>query len=169
MNNVNVVEALSQIAREKNVDRRLVIDTLSDALVSAAQKRFGNAENFDVQIDAETGLMSVRARKTVVDEVNEPDLEVDLHDARQIDKNAQLGAVVFEELNLADFGRNAIQTAKQILVQRVREAERDRIYDEFNVRLTQIESGVVQQISHGDIIGWGMSSRVVASSSKLKL
>ena len=152
MNNINVVEALSQIAREKNVDRRLVIDTLSDALVSAAQKRFGNAENFDVQIDAETGLMSVRARKTVVDEVNEPDLEVDLHDARQIDKTAQLGAVVFEELNLADFGRNAIQTAKQILVQRVREAERDRIYDEFNVRLTQIESGVVQQISHGDII-----------------
>ena len=90
--------------------------------------------------------------KTVVEEVNEPELEIDLDDARRIDKQAQLGSVVFEEVNLADFGRNAIQAAKQILIQRVREAERDRIYDEFSGRLTQIESGIVQQISHGDII-----------------
>ena len=152
MNNINIVEALSQIAREKNVDRRLVIETLTDALVSAAKKRFVNADNFEVQLNADTGHMAVLARKTVVEEVNEPELEIDLEDARQIDKQAQLGSVVFEELNLADFGRNAIQAAKQILIQRVREAERDRIYDEFSGRLTQIESGIVQQISHGDII-----------------
>ena len=152
MNNINIVEALSQIAREKNVDRRLVIETLTDALVSAAKKRFVNADNFEVQLDADTGHMAVLARKTVVEEVNEPELEIDLEDARQIDKQAQLGSVVFEELNLSDFGRNAIQAAKQILIQRVREAERDRIYDEFSGRLTQIESGIVQQISHGDII-----------------
>ena len=152
MNNINIVEALSQIAREKNVDRRLVIETLTDALVSAAKKRFVNADNFEVQLDADTGHMAVLARKTVVEEVNEPELEIDLEDARQIDKQAQLGSVVFEELNLADFGRNAIQAAKQILIQRVREAERDRIYDEFSGRLTQIESGIVQQISHGDIV-----------------
>ena len=152
MNNINIVEALSQIAREKNVDRRLVIETLTDALVSAAKKRFVNADNFEVQLNADTGHMAVLARKTVVEEVNEPELEIDLEDARQIDKQAQLGSVVFEELNLSDFGRNAIQAAKQILIQRVREAERDRIYDEFSGRLTQIESGIVQQISHGDII-----------------
>lgn len=152
MNNINIVEALSQIAREKNVDRRLVIETLTDALVSAAKKRFVNADNFEVQLNADTGHMAVLARKTVVEEVNEPELEIDLEDARKIDKQAQLGSVVFEELNLADFGRNAIQAAKQILIQRVREAERDRIYDEFSGRLTQIESGIVQQISHGDII-----------------
>ena len=152
MNNINIVEALSQIAREKNVDRRLVIETLTDALVSAAKKRFVNADNFEVQLDADTGHMAVLARKTVVEEVNEPELEIDLEDARQIDKQAQLGSVVFEELNLSDFGRNAIQAAKQILIQRVREAERDRIYDEFSGRLTQIESGIVQQISHGDIV-----------------
>ena len=152
MNNLNIVEALGQIAREKNVDRRLVIETLTEALVSAARKRFANADNFEVQLNADTGHMAVLARKTVVEDVNEPELEIDLEDARQIDKQAQLGSVVFEELNLADFGRNAIQAAKQILIQRVREAERDRIYDEFSGRLTQIESGIVQQISHGDII-----------------
>ena len=151
-NNLNIVEALSQISREKNVDRELVVQTLSDALVSAAKKRFGNADNFEVEINADTGNMAILARKTVVGVVNEPELEIELEEARQIDDQAQLGSVVFEHLNLADFGRNAIQTAKQILIQRVREAERERIYDQFSVRLGSIESGTVQQISHGDIV-----------------
>ena len=150
--NLNIIEALGQIAREKNVDREMVIETLSDALVSAAKKRYGNADNFEVQIDPDSGQMTVVARKTVVEEVNEPELEIDVDAAQVIDDQAQLGSVVFEELNLADFGRNAIQTAKQILIQRVREAERERIYEEFAGRIAQVESGVVQQISHGDII-----------------
>ena len=150
--NLNIIEALGQIAREKNVDRDMVIETLADALVSAARKRYGNGDNFEAQIDPETGSMAVMARKTVVDEVNEPDLEIELEPAQEIDHQAQLGSVVFEELNLADFGRNAIQTAKQILIQRVREAERERIYEEFASRISHIEVATVQQISHGDII-----------------
>ena len=152
MNNLNIVEALSQISREKNVDRELVVQTLNDALVSAAKKRFPDVDNFEVELDADTGHMAVLARKTVVEEVNEPELEIDLEDARLIDDQAQMGAVVLERLNLADFGRNAIQTAKQILVQRVREAEREQIYDQFSIRLGSIEAGTVQQISHGDIV-----------------
>ena len=152
MNNLNILEALGQIAREKNVEREMVIETLTDALVSAAKKRYGDTDNFEVDLDANTGRMAVLARKTVVDEVNEPELEIDLEEARALDEQAQLGSVVFEELNLADFGRNAIQTAKQILVQRVREAEREKIFHEFTGRVGHIESGTVQQISHGDII-----------------
>jgi transcription termination/antitermination protein NusA len=152
MTNLNIIEALGQIAREKNVDREMVIETLTDALVSAAKKRYGNADNFEVQIDAESGRMTVLARKTVVEDVAEAETEIDVESARLIDSQAQLGAVVFEELNLADFGRNAIQTAKQILIQRVREAEREHIYEEFAGRIAQVDSGVVQQISHGDII-----------------
>ena len=152
MTNLNIIEALGQIAREKNVDREMVIQTLTDALVSAAKKRYGNADNFEVQIDAESGRMTVLARKTVVEDVAEAETEIDVESARLIDSQAQLGAVVFEELNLADFGRNAIQTAKQILIQRVREAEREHIYEEFAGRIAQVDSGVVQQISHGDII-----------------
>ena len=148
----NIIEALGQIAREKNVDRDMVIQTLADALVSAARKRYGNVDNFEVQTDSATGRMRVVARKTVVEEVTVPELEIDVEEARRIDHQAQIGSVVFEELNLADFGRNAIQTAKQILIQRVREAEREHIYEEFSSRIGKIESGTVQQISHGDII-----------------
>ena len=148
----NIIEALGQIAREKNVDRDMVIQTLADALVSAAKRRYGNVDNFEVQTDPASGRMRVVARKTVVEEVNVPELEIEIEEARQIDHQAQIGSVVFEELNLADFGRNAIQTAKQILIQRVREAEREHIYEEFAGRIGKIESGTVQQISHGDII-----------------
>lgn len=152
MNNANIVEALGQIAREKNVDRELVVQTLADALISAAKRHYGNTENYEVDIDAAQGKMAVYARKTVVEEVVEPSMEILLADARDIDPHVQLGSVLVQQLNFADFGRNAIQTAKQILIQRVREAERERIYDEFIGRVGLVESGSVQQISHGDII-----------------
>jgi len=151
-NNINIIEALTQIAREKNVSRDLVVQTLTDALISAAKKRYGNTENFEVELNADTGQMAVLARKVVVEEVEEEATEIDLEDAKKIDTKAQLGSVVLKTLNFADFGRNAIQTAKQILIQRVREAERERTYEEFSGRMGQLESGTVQQISHGDII-----------------
>ena len=152
MNNANIVEALGQIAREKNVDRELVVQTLADALISAAKRHYGNTENYEVEIDAAQGKMAVYARKTVVEEVVEPSMEILLADAHSIDPHAQLGSVLVQQLDFADFGRNAIQTAKQILIQRVREAERERIYDEFIGRVGLVESGTVQQISHGDIV-----------------
>ena len=152
MNNLSIVEALGQIAREKNVDREMVVQTLEDALISAAKRRYGNTENYEVEIDATQGKMEVFAKMTVVEEVFEPSMELLLEDAQEIDPDAQLGSVLVQKLDFADFGRNAIQTAKQILIQRVREAERERIYDEFIGRVGTIESGTVQQISHGDIV-----------------
>jgi len=152
MNNLSIVEALGQIAREKNVDRELVVQTLADALISAAKRRYGNTENYEVEIDPTQGRMEVFAKMTVVEEVLEPSMEMLLEDAQEIEPDAQLGSVLRHKLDFADFGRNAIQTAKQILIQRVREAERERIYDEFIGRVGTIESGTVQQISHGDIV-----------------
>ena len=152
MNNLSIVEALGQIAREKNVDRELVVQTLADALISAAKRRYGNTENYEVEIDPTQGRMEVFAKMTVVEEVLEPSMEMSLEDAQEIEPDAQLGSVLRHKLDFADFGRNAIQTAKQILIQRVREAERERIYDEFIGRVGTIESGTVQQISHGDIV-----------------
>jgi len=152
MNNLSIVEALGQIAREKNVDRELVVQTLADALISAAKRRYGNTENYEAEIDSTQGRMEVFAKMTVVEEVLEPSMEMLLEDAQEIEPDAQLGSVLRHKLDFADFGRNAIQTAKQILIQRVREAERERIYDEFIGRVGTIESGAVQQISHGDIV-----------------
>ena len=152
MNNLSIVEALGQIAREKNVDRELVVQTLVDALISAAKRRYGNTENYEVEIDSTQGRMEVFAKMTVVEEVLEPSMEMLLEDAQEIEPDAQLGTVLRHKLDFADFGRNAIQTAKQILIQRVREAERERIHAEFIGRVGTIESGTVQQISHGDIV-----------------
>lgn len=152
MTNLSIVEALGQIAREKNVDREMVVQTLKDALVSAAKRRYGNTENYYAEVDPQTGSMEVVAHMRVVEEVEEPSAEMTLEDALEIDSSAQLGSVIINKLNFADFGRNAIQTAKQILIQRVREAERERIYEEFIGRVGIVESGTVQQISHGDIV-----------------
>jgi N utilization substance protein A len=152
MTNISIVEALGQIAREKNVDRELVVQTLKDALVSAAQRRYGGAENYHAEIDSQTGAMEVVTHLNIVEEVVDPGLEISLEDAQEIDVDAQIDTILIKELDFADFGRNAIQTAKQILIQRVREAERERIYEEFIGRVGQIESGAVQQISHGDIV-----------------
>jgi transcription termination/antitermination protein NusA len=152
MTNISIVEALGQIAREKNVDRELVVQTLKDALVSAAKRRYGGAENYHAEIDSQTGAMEVVTHLNIVEDVVDPGLEISLEDAQEIDVDAQIDTVLIKELDFADFGRNAIQTAKQILIQRVREAERERIYEEFIGRVGQIESGTVQQISHGDIV-----------------
>ena len=94
MNNLSIVEALGQIAREKNVDRELVIQTLADALVSAAKRRYGNTENYEVEIDPTQGKMEVFAIMTVVEEVVEPSIELLLEDAQDIDPKAELGSVL---------------------------------------------------------------------------
>ena len=88
MNNLSIVEALGQIAREKNVDREMVVQTLSDALISAAKRRYGNTENYEVEIDAAQGKMEVFAKMTVVEEVVEPSMELLLEDAQDIYPNA---------------------------------------------------------------------------------
>ena len=152
MTNLSIVEALGQIAREKNVDRELVVLTLQEALISAAKRRYGGSDNYQAKVDPATGTMEVTKNLKVVEEVFEDSEEISLDDAREFDASAQIGSVLVKELNFADFGRNAIQTAKQILVQRVREAEREKIYEEFIGRVGIIESGTVQQISHGDIV-----------------
>ena len=152
MTNLSIVEALGQIAREKNVDRELVVLTLQEALISAAKRRYGGSDNYQAKVDPTTGTMGVTKNLKVVEEVFEDSEEISLDDALEFDASAQIGSVLVKELNFADFGRNAIQTAKQILVQRVREAEREKIYEEFIGRVGIIESGTVQQISHGDIV-----------------
>lgn len=152
--NYEVLEALRQIAQEKNVSRELVVETLEIGLVSAVKKRFGTADNVEVDIDGSSGDIRVFVTKDVVedDEVEEPGLQIGLSAAGDIDPKTAVGHSVKEELHFADFGRNAIQTAKQILVQRVREAERERIFEDYQGRIGEIASGTVQQISRGDIL-----------------
>ncbi|HCR17424.1 MAG TPA: transcription termination/antitermination protein NusA, partial [Candidatus Latescibacteria bacterium] len=121
--NYEVLEALGQIAQEKNVNREMVIETLEIGLLSAAKKRFGLGDNVEVNIDQASGTIEVWATRTVVgdDDIEDPGLQIGLSSAKEIDPDAKLEQDLREELHFADFGRNAIQSAKQILIQRVRE------------------------------------------------
>ncbi len=149
----NVLNALSQITREKNIDKAVIIESLEAGLQSAARKKLGAEANIDARVDPDTGEMIVEQVKIVVEEIDDPDTDIDLEEARiEFGDEVEIGDEVRWELPLEDFGRNAILVAKQILVQKVREAERAQIYEEFKDRVNQIIVGTVQQVDRGNVL-----------------
>jgi len=151
MNN-EILDALSQITREKSVDRALLIETLEQGLASAVRKKFGITADVEVKFATESGAIAVALRKTVVDTVEDPALQLTVEEARAHKPNAQVGEVITFQLPIAEFGRNAIQTAKQVLIQRVREAERERVFKEYADKIGVLVRGVVQQVDRGNVI-----------------
>ncbi len=150
--NYEVVEALGQIAREKNVDRKLVIETLEAGLQSAGKKKFGATANIVVSVDEKTGQLAIHRLMKIVDVVVDPVAEISLDEARRADPDAALEGDHRIELSFADFGRNAIMAAKQVVVQRVREAEREQVYADYQGRVGDIVTGVVQQVDRGNYL-----------------
>ena len=123
----------------------LLIEAIEAALVSAYHRNFNQAQNVRIDLNLENGTMRVFARKEVVDEVFDPRLEISLEDASKINPNYQVEDIVEIEVTPKDFGRIAAQTAKQVVTQRVREAERGIIYSEFIDREEDIMTGIVQR------------------------
>ncbi|HEY9577548.1 MAG TPA: transcription termination factor NusA [Pseudobacillus sp.] len=138
-------DALLYLEKEKGIERNLIIEAIEAALVSAYKRNFNQAQNVRVDLNLETGTMRVFARKEVVDEVFDSRLEISEVDAREINPSYELGDVVELEVTPKDFGRIAAQTAKQVVTQRVREAERGIIYSEFIDREEDIMTGIVQR------------------------
>jgi N utilization substance protein A len=149
----NVLNALTEIVREKNIDKAIIIESLEAGLQSAARKKLGMEANIRAKVDPDSGEMTVEQVMTVVDEVDDPDTDIALEDAQiEFGDEVDIGDEVRWELPLADFGRNAILVAKQILVQKVREAERAQIFEEFKDRVNQIIVGTVQQVDRGNVL-----------------
>ncbi len=149
----NVLNALSEIIREKNIDKSVIIESLEAGLQSAARKKLGMEANIDARVDPDTGTMVVEQVKTVVIEIDDPDTDIDLDEAQiEFGDDVEVGDEVRWELPLADFGRNAILVAKQILVQKMREAERAQIYEEYKDRVNEIIVGTVQQVDRGNVL-----------------
>lgn len=143
--NMDFIEALSDIEREKGINKDILIEAIEAALISSYKRNFNTAQNVRVDINRNTGLIRVYARKTVVDECLDPRLEISLHAAREIDPNYQLNDIVEIEVTPRDFGRIAAQTAKQVVTQRIREAERGLIYNAFIDKEEDIVTGIVQR------------------------
>lgn len=150
--NYEILEALSQITKNKNIEMDFVIETLEAGLMQAAKKKFGNADNIKVEVDQTSGEIRITAVKKVVEEVTDPNTEILLEEAEEMDPDAKLGEEMEVAVGFDEFGRNAIAVAKQILIQRVREAERERIYEEYKNKVETVVTGGVQQIEKGHII-----------------
>ncbi|HZG71491.1 MAG TPA: transcription termination factor NusA, partial [Chondromyces sp.] len=138
-------DALLYLEKEKGIARDVIIEAIEAALVSAYKRNFNQAQNVRVDLNLGTGTMRVYARKEVVEEVFDSRLEISEADARRINPSYEIGDVVEMEVTPKDFGRIAAQTAKQVVTQRVREAERGIIYSEFIDREEDIMTGIVQR------------------------
>lgn len=140
-----LMEALIILEKEKGISRDVLIEAIEAALVSAYKRNFNQAQNVRVDMNLETGTMRVFARKEVVDEVFDTRLEISLEEAQSINPAYEIGDIVELEVTPKEFGRIAAQTAKQVVTQRVREAERGIIYSEFVDREDDIMTGIVQR------------------------
>ncbi|ABS22704.1 transcription termination factor NusA [Bacillus cytotoxicus] len=140
-----LLDALLVLESEKGISKDIIIDAIEAALISAYKRNFNQAQNVRVSFNPEVGTIQVLARKDVVDNVFDPRLEISVEEARQINPNYQNGDVLEIEVTPKDFGRIAAQTAKQVVTQRVREAERGVIYSEFSDREEDIMVGIVQR------------------------
>ncbi len=140
---------IDQISREKGIPREVLIETLRSALLSAVRKKFGGRTNIDLKIDPKTCVITAYEIKKIVTQVTNKDEEISVAEASKINPDAIEGNIANVPLDLHDFSRIAAQTAKQVIFQRVKEAERDAIYNEFRDKIGQIVSGMVMRKEKG--------------------
>jgi len=144
--------AITQLAAEKNLPREVVLRAVEAALVSAYKKDAGLQGDISVRIDPERGTVHVYQHRTVVEEVSDPKTQVSLEEARRLKPDARVGDTITVEVTPQGAGRIAAQTAKQVVLQKLREAERERVYEEFSAREGEVVSGVVQRVEPRQVI-----------------
>ncbi|AST59032.1 transcription termination/antitermination protein NusA [Thermoanaerobacterium thermosaccharolyticum] len=150
--NSEFIEALDQICTDKGIPKDTMFEAIEAALVSAYKKNYGTAQNVKVKMDRETGDVKVYAQKTVVENVYNDLLEISLEDAQKLSKKYQVGDVVDIEVTPKSFGRIAAQNAKQVVVQRIREAERGIVYEDFLSKESEIVTGIVERIERKNVL-----------------
>ncbi|AMS38968.1 transcription termination/antitermination protein NusA [Aminobacter sp. Y103A] len=151
-NRLELLQIADAVAREKSIDKSIVIAAMADAIQKAARSRYGQETNIRADINPNTGEMKLQRLMEVVDKVEDYATQIALTSARERNPDAQLGDFIAEQLPPMDFGRIAAQSAKQVIVQKVREAERDRQYDEYKDRIGEIVNGTVKRVEYGNVI-----------------
>jgi transcription termination/antitermination protein NusA len=141
--NRELISVIDEIGRQKGIDKGRVIGAIESALQTAAKKRFGQAENIQVEIDPKTGEISVVSKKTIVETVSNPKAEISLSEARQYDSEAEVGDEIGSLIEMNELGRIAAQTAKQVIFQKVREAEWEAVQKEYSTRQGDLVTGII--------------------------
>ncbi len=152
MSSTEVLSAFKELASLKQLDRTELRDLIRDGVLAALTKKYGPNVRADIGIDEMNGQIRITVLREVVEAVEDPSRQVSLEEARWNDENFQVGDVLEEDVDFSEFGRNAVQAAKQRIIQRVREGERSRIREEFADRVGELLSGEVQQIERGKIV-----------------
>ena len=150
--NKEFFEALEELSIEKGINKDYLLDAIETALLTAYKKNFNAEENVKIIIDEEKAVIQVFSLREVVEEVFDPAIEISLDEARKINKRAQIGDIVEVEITPKDFGRIAAQTAKQVIVQKIREAEREIVFTEYSDRQGEIVSGLIQKVDKNVVI-----------------
>lgn len=143
MDEKEFMKAVDLLEKEKHIDRDIIFEAMEQGLLSAYKKNFNSKTNCKVLIDRKTGKISIYSYRTVVEEVQDPEIEISLEDARKINKTIELEDTIDEEVTPKDFGRVAASTAKQVVVQKIREAERNSIINEFQGKEGELVNGLV--------------------------
>ncbi len=151
-NRLELLQIADAVAREKSIDRMLVINAMEDAIQKAAKSRYGSENEIRAEIDPRTGEIRLARLLEVVETVAQDAVEISLKDARKRNPDANVGDFIAEPLPPLDFGRVAAQNAKQVIVQKVREAERERQFEEYKDRVGDIVNGVVKRVEYGNVI-----------------
>ena len=151
-NRLELLQIADAVAREKSIDRGIVIASMEDAIARAARSRYGSETEVRAEINQKTGELRFSRHLLVVDQVENDSTQISLEEARRHNPAAQVGDSIADALPPFDFGRIAAQSAKQVIVQKVREAERDRQYQEYKDRIGDIVNGVVKRVEYGNVI-----------------
>ena len=151
-NKLELLQIADAVAREKSIDRGIVIAAMEDAIAKAARARYGSETDVHAEIDAKKGELRLSRHMLVVDQVENSANQISLADAQRANPGAQVGDTIADTLPPLEYGRIAAQSAKQVIVQKVREAERDRQYQEFKDRIGDIVNGVVKRVEYGSVI-----------------
>src|SRR6201996_9491902 len=151
-NRLELLQIVDAVAREKSIDRSIVLASMEDAMQKAARSRYGQETEVRADINPKTGEIRFSRLLLVVDQVENDATQILLTEARKKNPAAQVGDWIAETLPPFDFGRIAAQSAKQVIVQKVREAERDRQYQEFKDRIGEIVNGIVKRVEYGSVI-----------------
>ncbi|MGA8494572.1 MAG: transcription termination factor NusA [Xanthobacteraceae bacterium] len=151
-NKLELLQIADAVAREKAIDRKIVLGAMEDAIAKAARSRYGSETEVRAEIDPKSGELHLSRHMLVVETVENPAMQISLEDARRRHPAAQIGDTIADPLPPLEYGRIAAQSAKQVIVQKVREAERDRQYDEYKDRIGDIVNGIVKRVEYGNVV-----------------
>jgi N utilization substance protein A len=166
--NISLKHAIEQIVKEKGIDRQVVLEAMEQAVLTAANKKYRNTRDLEARYNLDTGEVELFEFVTVVEDVEDSYKEISLEEAREIDPEVEVGDSLGEKLDASGFTRIAAQTAKQVIIQKVREAERETIFNEYSDRQWEIITGMVRRFEKGDLlIDLGRAEAVLPSKEQM--